>query len=106
MVLWISFKFIDKIKEIIEVDKHVSSRIIVLELKIDRKTVRIKLNSKRSLMFGVPHQKTRIFICEALHEKNEIDPFLKRMVTGYEKWVTCVCVKTIPRNFGSLAGKF
>ncbi|GFT82476.1 mariner Mos1 transposase [Trichonephila clavipes] len=30
----------------------------------------------------------RIFICEALANRNEIDPFLKRMVTGDEKWVT------------------
>ncbi|GFW85598.1 mariner Mos1 transposase [Trichonephila clavipes] len=31
----------------------------------------------------------RISICEALAKRNEIDPFLKRMVTGDEKWVTC-----------------
>ncbi|GFU70822.1 mariner transposase [Trichonephila clavipes] len=30
----------------------------------------------------------RISICEALTKQNEIDPFLKRMVTGDEKWVT------------------
>ncbi|GFV26223.1 transposable element Tcb2 transposase [Trichonephila clavipes] len=30
----------------------------------------------------------RIFICEALAKRNEIDPFLKRIVTGDEKWVT------------------
>ncbi|GFX51617.1 hypothetical protein TNCV_5013211 [Trichonephila clavipes] len=30
----------------------------------------------------------RISICEALAKWNEIDPFLKRMVTGDEKWVT------------------
>ncbi|GFV35975.1 mariner transposase [Trichonephila clavipes] len=30
----------------------------------------------------------RIFICEVLAKRNEIDPFLKRMVTGDEKWVT------------------
>ncbi|GFU75562.1 histone-lysine N-methyltransferase SETMAR [Trichonephila clavipes] len=30
----------------------------------------------------------RISICEALDKWNEIDPFLKRMVTGDEKWVT------------------
>ncbi|GFX27759.1 hypothetical protein TNCV_3662461 [Trichonephila clavipes] len=27
-------------------------------------------------------------ICEALAKRNEIDPFLKRMVTGDEKWVS------------------
>ncbi|GFX37742.1 mariner Mos1 transposase [Trichonephila clavipes] len=30
----------------------------------------------------------RISICEALAKRNKIDPFLKRMVTGDEKWVT------------------
>ncbi|GFT40447.1 mariner transposase [Trichonephila clavipes] len=30
----------------------------------------------------------RIFICEALAKRNEIDPFLKRMVTRDEKWFT------------------
>ncbi|GFX61295.1 histone-lysine N-methyltransferase SETMAR [Trichonephila clavipes] len=30
----------------------------------------------------------RISICEALDKRKEIDPSLKRMVTGYEKWVT------------------
>ncbi|GFW50329.1 hypothetical protein TNCV_4697451 [Trichonephila clavipes] len=30
----------------------------------------------------------RISICEALAKWNEIDPFLKWMVTGVEKWVT------------------
>ncbi|GFW91545.1 histone-lysine N-methyltransferase SETMAR [Trichonephila clavipes] len=42
----------------------------------------------------VQHQLTpknmmdRISICEALAKRNEIDPFLKRMVTEGEKWVT------------------
>ncbi|GFU43685.1 mariner transposase [Trichonephila clavipes] len=30
----------------------------------------------------------RISICDALAKRNEIDPFLKRMVTGDKKWVT------------------
>ncbi|GFV50787.1 hypothetical protein TNCV_503651 [Trichonephila clavipes] len=30
----------------------------------------------------------RISVCEALAKRNDIDPFLKRMVTGEEKWVT------------------
>ncbi|GFY16668.1 putative DD34D transposase [Trichonephila clavipes] len=30
----------------------------------------------------------RISFCEALVKRNEIDPFLKRIVTGEEKWVT------------------
>ncbi|GFX76112.1 hypothetical protein TNCV_1834871 [Trichonephila clavipes] len=44
-------------------------------------------------MFGA-HQLTpknmmdRLSICEALAKRNEIDPFLKQMVTGDKKWVT------------------
>ncbi|GFW15795.1 mariner transposase [Trichonephila clavipes] len=30
----------------------------------------------------------RISICEALAKRNEIETFLKQMVTGDEKWVT------------------
>ncbi|GFW59416.1 histone-lysine N-methyltransferase SETMAR [Trichonephila clavipes] len=42
---------VDKITEIIKVDRHVSSSI-AQELKIDHKTVCAKLNSKISNMFG------------------------------------------------------
>ncbi|GFU42829.1 histone-lysine N-methyltransferase SETMAR [Trichonephila clavipes] len=87
----------DKITEIIEVDQHVSSRRITQELKIDHKKVLShlrKVGLKKQLHVWVPHQLTpknmmdRISICEALAKRNEIDPFLKRMVTGDEKWVT------------------
>ncbi|GFU44545.1 hypothetical protein TNCV_1506581 [Trichonephila clavipes] len=46
-------------------------------------------------MFGCHNQLTlkdmrgRISICKALTKRNEIDQFLKRMVSGDEKWVTC-----------------
>lgn len=30
----------------------------------------------------------RVFICKFLAKRNEIVPFLKRMLTGHEKWVT------------------
>ncbi|GFU22182.1 histone-lysine N-methyltransferase SETMAR [Trichonephila clavipes] len=88
---------VDKITEIIEVYQHVSSRSIDKELKIDRKTVLSHLSKvgfKKKLHVWVPHQLTqkimmdRISICEALAKRNEIDPFLKRMVNGEEKWFT------------------
>ncbi|XP_046835602.1 histone-lysine N-methyltransferase SETMAR-like [Vespa crabro] len=88
---------VDKITEIIEVDRHVSSRSIAQELKIDHKTVLNHLHKtgfKKKLGVWGPHQLTpknimdRISICEALANRNEIDPFLKRMMTGDEKWVT------------------
>ncbi|GFV25539.1 histone-lysine N-methyltransferase SETMAR [Trichonephila clavipes] len=88
---------VDKITEIIEVDQHVSSRSIAQELKTDHEIVLShlrKVGYKKKLHVWVPHQITpkntmdRISICEALAKRNEIDPFLKRMVTGDEKWVT------------------
>ena len=30
----------------------------------------------------------RVSICESLLKRNEIEPFLKRMITGDEKWIT------------------
>ncbi|GFV34760.1 histone-lysine N-methyltransferase SETMAR [Trichonephila clavipes] len=87
---------VDKITEIIEIDRHVS-RSIVQELKIDHKTVvnhLRKVGLKKKLDVWVQHQLTpknmmdRISICEALAKHNEINPFLKQMVTGDEKRVT------------------
>ncbi|GFT63303.1 histone-lysine N-methyltransferase SETMAR [Trichonephila clavipes] len=80
----------------IEVDRLLNSRSITQELKIDHKTILNHLREvvlKRKLDVWVPHQLTptnmmdRISICEALVKWNETDPFLKRMVTGDEKWV-------------------
>ncbi|GFV64970.1 histone-lysine N-methyltransferase SETMAR [Trichonephila clavipes] len=88
---------VDKITEIIEVDRPVSSHSITQGLKIDHKTVLShlrKVKFKKKLHVWVPHQLTpkimmdQISICEVLAKRNEIDPFLKRMVTGDEKWVT------------------
>ncbi|GFW02648.1 histone-lysine N-methyltransferase SETMAR [Trichonephila clavipes] len=50
-------KNVDKITEIIEVDRHVNSRSIAQELKIDHKIVLNHLHKvglKRSSMFGCP----------------------------------------------------
>ncbi|GFU37624.1 histone-lysine N-methyltransferase SETMAR [Trichonephila clavipes] len=88
---------VDKITEIIEVDRHVSHRSIIQELKIDHKTVfsyLSKVGFKKKLDVWVPNQLTptnvmdRISIGEAMAKRNEIDHFLKRMVTGDKKWVT------------------
>ncbi|XP_067125649.1 histone-lysine N-methyltransferase SETMAR-like [Centruroides vittatus] len=88
---------VDKIMVMIEVDRHVSSHSITRELKIDNKTVLNHLHKagfKKKLDVWVPHELAqkdmmdRISICEALAKWNEIDPFLKWMVTEDEKWVT------------------
>ncbi|GFX00451.1 histone-lysine N-methyltransferase SETMAR [Trichonephila clavipes] len=85
---------VDKTTEIIEIDQHVSNRSFAQELKIEHKTVLNQLRKvgfKKKLDVKVPHQLTPkntmypISICEALAIRNEIDPFLKRMVTGDEK---------------------
>ncbi|GFV93804.1 histone-lysine N-methyltransferase SETMAR [Trichonephila clavipes] len=77
---------VDEITEIIQADQHVSSRSITQELRIDNKTVSNHLHKvgfKKKLDVGVPHQLTpknminRIFMCETLAKRNEIDPFLK-----------------------------
>ncbi|GFU79540.1 histone-lysine N-methyltransferase SETMAR [Trichonephila clavipes] len=52
---------VDKITEIIEVDRHVSSRSIAQELKVDHKTVLNhlrKVELKKKLYVWVPHQLT------------------------------------------------
>ncbi|GFW70063.1 putative DD34D transposase [Trichonephila clavipes] len=88
---------IDKITEIIEIHRDVSSRSITQKLKIDHKTVLSHLSKvgfKKKLDVWVPYQLTpknrmdRISICEALVKRKEINPFHKRMVTGDEKEVT------------------
>ncbi|GFV43730.1 histone-lysine N-methyltransferase SETMAR [Trichonephila clavipes] len=80
----------------IKVDRHVSSRSITLEIKIEYKTVLSRLRKvgfKKKLHVWVQHQLTpknmmdRISICKALAKRNEIYPFLKRIMTGNEKWV-------------------
>ncbi|GFT61359.1 histone-lysine N-methyltransferase SETMAR [Trichonephila clavipes] len=85
----------DTITETIEVHRHVSSRSIGLELKIDHKTVLNHLRIvglKRKLDVWVPHQMTPKNmmgrITKALAKRNKIDPYLKRLVAGDDKWVT------------------
>ncbi|GFV37268.1 histone-lysine N-methyltransferase SETMAR [Trichonephila clavipes] len=87
-------EYVDKITEISEVDRHVSSHSITQELKIDHKIVLnhlSKVGFKKKLHIWLSHQLTpknmmnRISICETLVKWNEIDPFLKRMVIGDEK---------------------
>ncbi|GFY18901.1 putative DD34D transposase [Trichonephila clavipes] len=89
---------VDKITEIIEVGRHVISRSIAQEPKIDHKTVLDHLRTvgfKKKLDVWVSHQPTpknmmdQISICKDLAKRNEIDSFLNWMVTGDEECVTC-----------------
>jgi len=70
---------------------------IAKELGIDHKTVLNHLHKagyKKKLDVWVPHELSirnmldRINICDTLLKWNEIEPFLKRMITGDEKWIT------------------
>ncbi|GFV81773.1 hypothetical protein TNCV_1056621 [Trichonephila clavipes] len=74
---------VDKIREIIEVAGHDSSRSIAQELKIDHKTALTHLSKvglKKDSMFG--------YHTTALAKGNEKNPILKMMVIGDEKGVT------------------
>ncbi|GFY11103.1 histone-lysine N-methyltransferase SETMAR [Trichonephila clavipes] len=89
-------EIVHKITEVIKVVRHVRSRSIDQKLKIDHKIVLNhfhKVGFKKKLHVWVPHQikknmLDRISIFEALVKWNEIDPFVKRRVTGDEKWIT------------------
>jgi len=84
----------DEIMVKVERDKHVSTVEIARELGIDHKTVSNHLHKagyKKKLDVCVPHELSvrnmmdRINICDTLLKRNEIESFLKRMITGDEK---------------------
>jgi len=89
---------VDEILEKVQQDKHISSVDVGMELGIDHKTVlnylHYKAGYKKKLDIWVPHELSaknmidRINICDTLLKRNEIDPFLKRVITGDEKWIT------------------
>lgn len=87
---------VDLILEKIKEDRHISTRDIAAELNIDHVTVWNHLHNAgytKKLDVWVPHQLTeknlmdRVTICDALLKRNKFDPFLKRLITGDEKWV-------------------
>ncbi|GFX06100.1 histone-lysine N-methyltransferase SETMAR [Trichonephila clavipes] len=83
---------VNKITEIIEVDRHVSSRSITQELNSFKPFEQSWIQKEARCLGATPNNTKnmmdRISICKALAKRNEIDSFLKRMVTGDEKWVT------------------
>ncbi|GFS94414.1 histone-lysine N-methyltransferase SETMAR [Trichonephila clavipes] len=82
---------LDNITEIIEVNRHVSSPSITQELKIDHKTVLNHLHKagfKKKLDVWVLRQLTPKNMMHRISKRNKIDPFLKRIVTRHDKWVT------------------
>ena len=75
----------DEIMVKVERDKHVSTVEIARELGIDNKTLLHKAGYKKKLDW-VPHELSvrnmmdRINICDTLLKRDEIEPFLKRMI--------------------------
>ncbi|CAK9834554.1 Histone-lysine N-methyltransferase SETMAR [Anthophora retusa] len=88
---------VDKIAEKVNENRHMTSVEIAKELNISHTSVLDHLRKAgytKKLDVWVPHELTqknlldRISICESLLNRNKVDPFLKRMVTGDEKWIT------------------
>ena len=84
------------IKAIIDSDRHSTTREIAEKLNVSHTCIQKKLKQLghvKKLDLSVPHQlkeihlMQRISICDSLLRRNEIDPFLKRLVTGDEKWI-------------------
>ncbi|EGI68939.1 Histone-lysine N-methyltransferase SETMAR, partial [Acromyrmex echinatior] len=87
---------VDEILQLVEQDRHVSCQEIINALRINHVTVWNDLKKAgyaKKLDVWVPHELTqrnlidRISISEILLKRNEIDPFLKQIITGDEKWV-------------------
>ena len=86
----------DQIKALIELDRHVSEREIGEKLNIPKSTVHKHIKSLglvKKLDIWVPHElkeihlTNRINACDMHLKRNEFDPFLKRIITGDEKWI-------------------
>lgn len=93
---------VEKIQAVIAEDRHISVRCIAEELSVSYVSVSRHLRAMgytKKLDMWVPHELSqknlidRISICESLLNRNKVDPFLKRLVTGDEKWVTYDNVK-------------
>ncbi|GFY14955.1 mariner Mos1 transposase [Trichonephila clavipes] len=48
----------------------------------------VNIETLRSTELTSKNMMDRISICEALTKRNKIDPFLKLMINGEEKWIT------------------
>ena len=86
----------DEILDNIEQDQHISSYNIAYELNIHHQTVLNHLQKagfKKKLDVWMPHelsvknQMNQLNICNTLLKRNEIEPLLKPIITGDEKWI-------------------
>ena len=86
----------DQIKALIELDRHITEREIGEKLNIPKSTVHYHIKSLgllKKLDIWVPHElkeihlTNRINACDMHLKRNEFDTFLKRIITGDEKWI-------------------
>ena len=86
----------DEILQLIATDRHASCQDIADALGINHKTVWNHLKKagyRKKLDVWVQHESTaqnlikRIKICDTLLKRNKMEPFLKRLITGDEKWI-------------------
>ncbi|XP_033178062.1 histone-lysine N-methyltransferase SETMAR-like [Bombus impatiens] len=84
------------IKAIIDSNRHSTTREIAENLNVSHTCIKKNLRQLgyvKKLDLWVPHQLKeinmiqRISICDLLRKRNEIDPFLKRLITDNQKWV-------------------
>ncbi|XP_018349831.1 PREDICTED: histone-lysine N-methyltransferase SETMAR-like [Trachymyrmex septentrionalis] len=87
---------VDQITALIGSDRQITVREIAAKLNIGKSVVSKHLNKLqiiKKLDVWVPHDLTeknrinRISISDLLYKRNEYDPFLKRIITGDEKWI-------------------
>lgn len=80
----------------IELDRHVTVREIAENLNVSHTTIENHLKYLglvKKFDIWVPHELKEIHltqqinICKMLLKRNEIDPFLKGIITGDEKWI-------------------
>ncbi|XP_026824119.1 histone-lysine N-methyltransferase SETMAR-like [Ooceraea biroi] len=91
----------DKIKALVEANRHSTIRELAEALKISIGSVHLHLKQLgyvSKLDVWVPHELKvhlikRIDICDQLLKREQSDPFLKRMITGDEKWIVYNNVK-------------
>ena len=95
--MWISVEVDDDlIKAIIDSDRHSTTREIAEKLHVSHTCIENHLKQLgyvQKLDTWIPHElkekhlTQRINSCDLLKKRNENDPFLKRPITGDEKWV-------------------
>ncbi|XP_049818723.1 histone-lysine N-methyltransferase SETMAR-like [Aethina tumida] len=86
----------DAIKALVDANRRITTCEIGLRLNLSNSTVYDHLKSpglSSKLDVWVPHVLTernlccRINVCNSLLKRHENDPFLKRIITGDEKWI-------------------